>query len=156
MKKPNIDEIYMVEALRQAQRACEEDEVPIGAVIVHEGRVIARGYNQVERLHDATAHAEMLALTSASNLLQTKWLNQAQMYVTIEPCAMCAGALVLARIKRVIYGAADPKCGGCGSVVNVIANVKLNHRIVVTSGILQDACGAMMSEFFKKKRKVRN
>jgi len=147
-----IDQIYMLEAIKEARKAFDEDEVPVGAVVVHEGRVIARGHNQVERLKDPTAHAEMLALTSAANYLGSKWLNGAALYVTIEPCLMCAGALVLARLKHVYFGAGDPKTGACGSVVNIISHKKLNHRIKVKGGILEKECGSLLSEFFKKKR----
>ncbi|MBM3250597.1 MAG: tRNA adenosine(34) deaminase TadA [Candidatus Omnitrophica bacterium] len=148
-----IDEIYMSEALKEARQAIKEDEVPVGCVVVHKGRVIARGHNQIERLKDPTAHAEMLALTSAANYLGVKWLNGASLYVTIEPCSMCAGALVLARIKRIYYGAKDPKTGACGSVLNIANHKKLNHRIEVKGGILQKECGSLLSEFFRKKRK---
>ena len=147
-----IDEIYMSEALKEARKAFQEDEVPVGAIVVYKRKVIARGYNQVERLKDPTAHAEMLALTSATNFLGTKWLNQASMYVTIESCSMCAGALVLCRIKNLYFGARDPKAGACGSVFNIINNKKLNHRIKVKGGILKEECGSLLSEFFKKKR----
>jgi tRNA(adenine34) deaminase len=147
-----IDAIYMSEALKEARRAFEEDEVPVGAVIVHKGRIISRGYNQIERLKDPTAHAEMLALTSATNYLGVKWLNDSSLYVTIEPCSMCAGALVLVRIKHVYYGAKDPKTGACGSVINIANHKKLNHRIQVKGGILEKECGGLLSEFFKKKR----
>jgi len=150
--KQNIDYFYMSEAIKEAKRAFEENEVPVGAVIVHGGRVIARGRNQVERLKDPTAHAEMLALTSATNYLGTKWLNEAVMYVTIEPCSMCAGALVLARLRHVYFGARDPKTGACGSVVNIASRKKLNHRLKVKGGILAKDCGALLSEFFRKKR----
>jgi len=150
MKK--IHEIYMQEALKEAARALEEDEVPVGAVVVYQNRVIARGYNQIERLKDPTAHAEMLALTSATNYLGTKWLNEASLYVTIEPCSMCAGALVLARIKELYFGAKDPKTGACGSVVNIANHKKLNHRIKVKGGILEEACAILLKEFFRKKR----
>ena len=126
MQSAKIDEIYMSEALKEAQRAFGEDEVPVGAVVVYKGKIIARGYNQVERLKDPTAHAEMLALTSATNYLGKKWLSEASIYVTIEPCSMCAGALVLARIKNLIYGADDPKTGACGSVANIVNNKRLN------------------------------
>jgi tRNA(adenine34) deaminase len=143
----------MSEALKEAQRAFEEDEVPVGAVIVHKGRIISRGYNQVERLKDPTAHAEMLALTSATNFLGAKWLNEASIYVTIEPCSMCAGALVLARIRHIYYGAKDPKAGACGSVVNIADHKKLNHRIKVKGGILKEECAALLKEFFRKKRR---
>jgi tRNA(adenine34) deaminase len=147
-----IDEIYMFEALKEAKKALQEDEVPVGAVIVYERKIIARGYNQVERLNDPTAHAEMLALTSATNFLKTKWLNGASIYVTIEPCSMCAGALVLSRIKNLFFGAKDPKTGACGSVVNIINHKKLNHRIKVKNGILEKECGSLLKEFFKNKR----
>jgi len=144
---------YMQEALKEAQRAFEEDEVPVGAVIVHKGQIIARGHNQVELLKDPTAHAEMLALTSATNYLGTKWLNDASLYVTIEPCSMCAGALVLSRIKEVYFGASDPKTGACGSIVNIANHRKLNHRIKIKKGILEAECGSLLKDFFKKKRK---
>jgi len=147
-----IDEIYMSEAIKEARRAFDEDEVPVGAVVVYQGRIIARGYNQIERLKDPTAHAEMLALTSATNYLGVKWLNDASMYVTIEPCSMCAGALVLARVKNLYFGADDPKTGACGSVVNIANHKKLNHRIKVKGGILAKDCGGLLQEFFKKKR----
>jgi len=149
----NLHELYMSEALKEAKRAFEEDEVPVGAVIIHKGRIISRGYNQIERLKDPTAHAEMIALTSATNFLGSKWLNEAALYVTIEPCSMCAGALVLARLKHVYYGAKDPKTGACGSVVNIINHKKLNHRIKAKGGILAEECGSLLKEFFKKKRK---
>ncbi|MFH1191467.1 MAG: tRNA adenosine(34) deaminase TadA [Candidatus Omnitrophota bacterium] len=147
-----IHQYYMQEALKEAQKAFEEDEVPIGAVVVHQGKIIARGYNQVERLKDPTAHAEIIAITSAANYLETKWLNQASLYVTIEPCSMCAGALVLARIKNLYFGASDPKTGACGSVVNITNHKKLNHRIKVSKGIFKEECAALLKEFFKKKR----
>jgi len=142
----------MREALKEAAKAFAEDEVPVGAVIVSDGKIIARGHNQVERLKDPTAHAEMLALTSATNFLNTKWLNGASLYVTIEPCSMCAGALVLARIKDICFGAKDPKTGACGSAVNIIRNKKLNHRIKIKSGILEKESAILLKDFFKKKR----
>ncbi len=143
----------MQEALKEARQAFDEDEVPVGAVIVHNRQIIARGHNQIERLKDPTAHAEIIAITSAANYLGTKWLNQASLYVTIEPCSMCAGALVLARIKDLYFGAPDPKTGACGSVINIVNHKKLNHRIKVTKGILQAECSSLLREFFKKKRK---
>ena len=148
-----IEKFYMLEALKEAQRAFEEDEVPIGAVIVHEGRIIARGHNQIERLNDPTAHAEIIAITSATNYLGTKWLNEASLYVTIEPCSMCAGAMVLARIKNLCFGAKDPKTGACGSIINIANHNKLNHRIKVTKGILEIECSSLLKDFFRKKRK---
>ena len=143
----------MQEALKEAEKAASEDEVPVGAVIVHKDKIIARGYNQVERLKDPTAHAEIIAITSAANYLGTKWLNEASLYVTIEPCSMCAGALVLARIKNLYFGASDPKTGACGSVANIANHKKLNHRIKVTKGILAAECSFLLKEFFKKKRR---
>lgn len=150
------DIIFMREALKEAKKAFEQDEVPVGAVIAHKGVVIARGYNQVERLKDPTAHAEMIALTSAANFLGTKWLSGALIYVTIEPCSMCAGALVLARIKKLYFGASDPKTGACGSVINIVSHNKLNHRLEVEKGILKEECALLLKEFFKKKRTERN
>jgi len=147
-----IDEIYMSEAIKEAQQAAKEDEVPVGCVIVQDRKIIARGHNQVERLGDPTAHAEMIAITSAANYLGSKWLSGASVYVTVEPCSMCSGAFVLARIKRLIYGADDPKTGACGSVTNVVDNKGLNHRIKVTRGILKEQAAELISEFFKRKR----
>ena len=147
-----IHEYYMQEALKEARKAFQEDEVPVGAVVVFDGRIISRGHNQIERLKDPTAHAEMIALTSAANFLDTKWLNEASLYVTIEPCSMCAGALVLARIKNLYFGAKDPKTGACGSVVNITNHKKLNHRVKVTGGLLQADCSLLLKDFFKKKR----
>lgn len=143
----------MQEALQEARIAFQEEEVPVGAVIVHQGKIIARGHNQVERLKDPTAHAEIIAITSAANYLGTKWLNQASLYVTIEPCSMCAGAMVLARIKSLYFGANDPKAGASGSIINIVNHKKLNHRIKVTQGIFQAECSSLLKDFFKKKRK---
>jgi tRNA(adenine34) deaminase len=147
-----VQQYYMQEALKEARKAFQEEEVPVGAVIVHQGKIIARGHNQIERLKDPTAHAEIIAITSAANYLGIKWLNRASLYVTIEPCSMCAGALVLARIKNLYFGASDPKTGACGSVVNIVNHKKLNHRIKVTKGILQAECSSLLKGFFKKKR----
>ncbi|MFH1397898.1 MAG: tRNA adenosine(34) deaminase TadA [Candidatus Omnitrophota bacterium] len=147
------DRFYMAQALKEARQALEEDEVPVGCVIVYNNRIIARSHNQIERLKDPTAHAEMIALTSAANYLDTKWLNGVSLYVTIEPCSMCAGALVLARIKNLIFGARDPKTGACGSIVNIINLKKLNHRIKVKKGILREDCAVILKDFFRKKRK---
>ena len=144
---------YMQEAIKLARMAEEKDEVPVGAVIVHRHQIIARAYNQVETLKDPTAHAEMIAITQAANTLSSKWLLDCSMYVTIEPCSMCAGALVLARIPRLYFGAPDSKTGACGSVVNIIRHHQLNHKVEVFSGILADPCGTLLSHFFKKKRK---
>ena len=142
----------MSEALREAQKAAKEDEVPVGCVIVKDRKIIARGHNQVERLKDPTAHAEMIAITQATNYLGSKWLNGASIFVTIEPCSMCAGAFVLARVERLIYGADDPKVGACGSATNIINNNKLNHRIKVKKGILEKDCSFLLKDFFSRKR----
>jgi len=146
------DIYYMQEALKEANKAFEEDEVPVGAVIVYENRIIARAHNQVERLKDSTAHAEMIAITQAASTLGSKWLQGTVIYVTIEPCSMCAGALVLSRLKGIVYAAADPKTGACGSVVNIANHKKLNHRIKVKKGILKEESSSLLKEFFKKKR----
>ncbi len=143
----------MAEAIKEARMAAGEDEVPVGCVVVCENKIIGRGHNQIERLKDPTAHAEMLALTSACAYLGQKWLNSASVYVTIEPCSMCAGAMVLARVKNLIYGADDPKTGACGSVVNIASHKKLNHHIQIKKGVLKGPCGFLLKEFFKKKRK---
>lgn len=150
------DEFFMAEALKEARKAGEKGDVPVGCVVVHQGELISRGHNQVELLRDPTAHAEMIAITSACERLGSKWLPDAAVYVTIEPCSMCSGALVLARIKTLVYGAADPKTGGCGSVFNITNCDKLNHRINVKKGVLADQCAYLVSEFFKKKRAKSN
>ena len=145
------DEAYMQKALQQAEYAFAEDEVPVGAVVVHKDRIIARSYNQIEKLKDPTAHAEMIAITQTASCRGEKWLKDCALYVTIEPCAMCAGALVLSRIDKVIFGAADPKTGAFGSRLD-INTLKLNHRIKVKRGVLDKECSAILQEFFKKKR----
>ncbi len=143
----------MQEAVKQAKIAASKDEVPVGAVITLKNKIIARAHNQVEMLKDPTAHAEMLAVTQATNFLSSKWLQECCLYVTIEPCCMCAGALVLARVKRICFGASDPKTGACGSIVNIARHKKLNHRIEVKKDILKDECAQLLSDFFKTKRK---
>jgi tRNA(adenine34) deaminase len=144
--------IFMQEALKQAKLAAEQEEVPVGAVIVHDNRIIAKAHNQVEMLKDPTAHAEMIAITQAASAMSCKWLYECMMYVTIEPCSMCAGALVLARMKRVYYGAADSKTGACGSVFDILGNNQLNHRVEVSAGLMAEECGSLITGFFKGKR----
>jgi len=151
----NVDEIFMSEAIRQAKKAAEADEVPVGAVIVYDHKIIARAHNQIELLKDPTAHAEMIAITQATNYLSSKWLQACSLYVTVEPCSMCAGALVLARVGRVYFGAEDPKTGACGSVINIAHHKSLNHRLEVRGGVLAAECAALVSEFFRKKRKLK-
>ncbi|HBR13973.1 MAG TPA: tRNA adenosine(34) deaminase TadA [Candidatus Omnitrophica bacterium] len=147
-----MDRLFMQEALKLAKTAAEKDEVPVGAVIAFQNKVIAKAHNQVETLHDPTAHAEMIAITQAANTLGCKWLKDCTLYVTIEPCSMCAGALVLARIDRLCFGADDPKTGACGSIVNIAAHHQLNHKIAVQSGLLADESAHLLSDFFRKKR----
>jgi len=146
------DEQYMRIAIDQARIAEENGDVPIGAVIVHQDRIIAKAYNQREQLQDPTAHAEIIALTQAAAALENWPLNGCTMYVTLEPCCMCAGALVLARIDRLVYGCDDPKTGAVKSLYNIVQDVRLNHRVEVTSGTLADECGALLTEFFQKRR----
>ena len=148
------DAAGMRAALREAQASLEHDEVPVGCVIVHDGTIVGRGHNQVESLQDATAHAEVLAIGAASNALGSWRLADCTLYVTLEPCAMCAGAIVLARLGRLVYGAADPKAGACGSVLDVIGERRLNHRVPVTHGVLEPECGEILREFFRRKRKA--
>ena len=148
------DEAGMRAALRDANAALLVDEVPVGCVIVHEGQIIARGQNQVEALQDATAHAEILAIGAASNALGSWRLTGCTMYVTLEPCSMCAGAIVLSRIDRLVWGADDPKAGACGSVLDVIGERRLNHRVQTSSGVLAGECGELLREFFRKRRKA--
>ena len=148
-----IENVYMSEALTEAQKAFDEDEVPVGAVIVFKNKIIARAHNDIVKLKDPTAHAEMIAITQASNYLKNERLGNCSIYVTIEPCAMCAGALILARIEKLIYGADDPKSGAAGSVMNIVNNKFLNHRIKVKKGILKEESGLILKEFFREKRK---
>ncbi len=146
------DELFMKMAIQEARNASVSEDVPVGVVIVHKEKVIARACNQVEMLCDPTAHAEMIAITQAANFLKSKWLKDCILYSTIEPCSMCAGALVLSRIARVVYGASDPKTGAGGSVFDILHNKKLNHRINVTKGVLEEDCSAVIKDFFRKQR----
>ncbi|MCB0832845.1 MAG: tRNA adenosine(34) deaminase TadA [Bacteroidetes bacterium] len=146
-------EYWMKMAYREAERAYEQNEIPVGAIVVFENRIIGRGYNQVEMLTDPTAHAEMIAITAAVSTLGSKWLNGATLYVTLEPCSMCAGAMVLARFDALVFGAPDPKTGACGSIANIVQNDRLNHRLEVVGGVYQDYCSAILRDFFLKLRK---
>lgn len=147
------DEYFMQEALKQAKIAAEKDEVPVGAVVVHEAQIIGRAHNQVEMLKDPTAHAEMIALTQAAGTLGQKWLHDCTLYVTLEPCSMCAGAMVLARIKRLVFAAADPKTGACGSVFDIPQSEQLNHKVEVSAGVLEEQGSYLLREFFERKRR---
>jgi len=139
-------------AIAEAALALDEDEVPIGAVVVYGGRIIGRGHNQRETLHDPTAHAEMIAITAAAGHLQSWRLENCTLYVTLEPCTMCAGAIVLARIPRLVFGAKDPKAGGCVSLYSIPTDERLNHRVKMEQSCLADECGAMLQEFFAAQR----
>lgn len=146
------DELVMREALRLAEKARVAEEVPVGAVVLREGKIISRGYNQVELLKDATAHAEMLALTAAEAAVGDWRLIDCDLYVTKEPCPMCAGAIVHTRIRRLIFGCPDVRAGAAGTVMNLVDNSALNHRCQITSGVLQNECAAILQDFFRKKR----
>ena len=146
------DEYFMRLALREAERALEHDDVPIGAVVVHEGEVIGAGRNERELRQDPTAHAEMIAIREASRGLASWRLTDAVLYVTLEPCAMCAGAIVLARTSRVVFAASDPKAGAAGSVLDVLAEPRLNHRPDVAGGLLADEAAALLQDFFGDRR----
>jgi len=145
-------DVFMREALKEATAAYEADEAPVGAVIVHENRVIARAHNQRELLSDPTAHAEMIAITQAAAEIGSWRLAGATIYVTLEPCAMCAGAMVLARLDRLVFGATDPKAGACGTLYNIVQDLRLNHRLEVVRGVLAEDCSRLLTDFFAKKR----
>ncbi len=146
------DHYFMGEALRQAQRAYEAEEVPVGAVVVREGRVIARAFNQVELLKDATAHAEMLALTQAEEVVGDWRLTDCTLYVTKEPCPMCAGAMVHVRVARIVFGVSDPKGGAAGSALNLLQFPGLNHRCEITRGVREAECRSLLRSFFAEQR----
>lgn len=147
-------EQWMKQALREAERAYEQDEVPVGAVIVQKGRIIGRGYNQIERLQDPTAHAEMIAITAASNHLASRRLDECTLYVTLEPCPMCAGAIVLARIPTLVFATFDPKAGACGTLYNIAHDGRLNHTVHVISGVCDRESEELLKGFFGRVRKV--
>ncbi len=147
-------EYWMEQAFREAEKAYDKGEVPIGAVIVFEDRIIGKGHNLTETLQDPTAHAEMIAITAAAESLGSRRLIDTRLYVTLEPCAMCAGAIVLARIPLLIYGAADPKSGACGTLYNIVQDERLNHRVELISGVLEAKCSLILSEFFRKLRET--
>jgi len=150
------DDRFMEAALAEARAAASEGEVPIGAVVVWDGRIIGRGHNRVETAQDPTAHAEILALGAAAQTVQTWRLDEATIYVTLEPCHMCAGAIVLARVARLVYGARDPKAGACGSLAMVPQDLRLNHRVEVFSGVLAEECSGMLERFFQERRRATN
>lgn len=145
---------FMYAALQEAEKAFENNEIPVGAVVVYQNKIIGRGYNQSEMLKDSTAHAEMLAITAASNYLQSKFLDDCDLYVTVEPCLMCSGAILLSRIKNLYFGAFEPKFGACGSLFNVVDSDKYNHKVNVYSGIYAEESKNLLEQFFKSKRKL--
>jgi tRNA(adenine34) deaminase len=149
-----MHEYFMKLALQEAEVALSEDEVPIGAVIVHEGQVIAAAHNQREQLRDPTAHAEMIAITQAAAARGSWRLDDTTLYVTLEPCPMCAGAIVQARIPTVVYGAADAKAGAVRSLYNLLDDPRLNHRCLIVPGVLAEACGQILTRFFQAQRRL--
>jgi tRNA(adenine34) deaminase len=148
------DEAFMNEALRLARKAFAKEEVPVGAIVVRAGRIIARAFNQVEMLKDATAHAEMLAITQAEAAVGDWRLNDCDLYVTKEPCAMCAGALIHVRMRRVIFGCADPRSGAAGGALNLLQMPSLNHRCEIVSGVLMTECATLLQSFFQARRRA--
>lgn len=146
------DERFMYAAIDEARAALDAGDVPVGAVVVHRHRIIGRGHNERERLQDPTAHAEILALTAAATHMSTWRLLECTMYVTLEPCVMCAGAVVHARLDRLVFGAVDPKAGACESIYNITADPRLNHQVRTTRGVLEEACGDVLRSFFKQQR----
>ena len=149
---PDLHQLYMQMALQQAEQAARSDEVPVGAVIMREGSIIAAAHNQREMLRDPTAHAEMIAITQAAEAVGGWRLEDCILYVTLEPCPMCAGAILQARIPVVVYGAADPKAGAVDSLFHMLNDSRLNHRSEVVSGVLQDRCGQILTDFFRQRR----
>jgi tRNA(adenine34) deaminase len=154
MKENFMQQDFMLQALAQAQLAFDAGEVPVGAIVVKDGMVIARGYNQPIGRHDPTAHAEIVALRGAASLLGNYRLSGCDLYVTLEPCVMCCGAMLHARLGRVVFGASDPKTGAGGSVLNLFAHQQLNHQTSIVGGVLADECGALLKRFFGERRKA--
>jgi tRNA(adenine34) deaminase len=154
--KKNLEEIFMKEAIKEAKKAFKKNEVPVGAVVVKDNKIIAKAHNLNITTNDPTAHAEILALRKASKILRNYRLTDCEIYATLEPCPMCAGAMVYARIKRLVYATDDPKSGCCKSVLNIVNNKKLNHRIEVTSGVCKQESEKLLKTFFKKLRIEKN
>ena len=152
LQQDEIDRRFMQQAVELARQCVDCEDVPVGALVTRAGRVIGRGYNQREKLQDPTAHAEMIALTAAAAHVGHWRLEDCVMYVTLEPCPMCAGALVLARLPRLVYGAADPKGGACGSLFTITEDPRLNHRVETVAGILAEPCAELLREFFRRRR----
>jgi tRNA(adenine34) deaminase len=152
----NQDEKWMRVALQEARLALKKKEVPVGAVVVYQDKIIGRGHNQTETLNDPTAHAEILAVGAAANYLNSRRLSEAVLYVTLEPCAMCAGAIVLARMKKLVFGAFDPKAGACSSLYNFVQDKRLNHQVEVVPEVLKEDCSSLLQAFFKELREVKD
>jgi tRNA(adenine34) deaminase len=148
------DALYMRQAIAQAHNAWALGEVPVGAIVVKDGQVVSTGFNQPIGTHDPTAHAEIMALRAAASILGNYRLPGCELYVTLEPCAMCSGAMMHARLARIVFGAADPKTGACGSIIDLFSQQTLNHHTEVTGGVLADECGALLKEFFAKRRRL--
>lgn len=144
-------EYWMEFALKEAEKAFESDEIPVGAIVVFNNQIIGKGYNQIEKLQDPTAHAEIIAITAAASFLKSRRLEGCNIYVTLEPCAMCAGAIVLARIPELFFGAYDPKAGACSSIYTITNDTRLNHRVITKGGVLEEKCGLILKDFFLKK-----
>ena len=147
-----VHQQFMAKALQLAERAFEEGEIPVGAVVVHNNLIVGKGYNQVERLNDPTAHAEMLAISAACDTIESKYLSDCTLYVTLEPCPMCAGGIVWSKLSKVVFGASDTKSGACGSVFNIAQNESLNHRTEVIQGVLEHDAEYLLKAFFSSKR----
>lgn len=156
MRHQNKYEYWMEIALREAEKAYENDEVPVGAIIVFSNQIIGKGYNQIEKLQDPTAHAEMIAISAAASYLKSRRFDGCEMYVTLEPCAMCAGAIVLARIPKLIFGAYDEKAGACTSIYTIVNDTRLNHRVFTKGGVLEEKCSSLLKEFFIVKAREKN
>ncbi len=153
--REEIDQFFMRQAIKEAEKAFASDEVPVGAVVMHRNKIIGRASNQTRLLKDATAHAEMLAITQGCEALGTEHLPETTVYVTLEPCPMCVGAMILARIGRLVFGAREKKTGACGSVMHLLADAKWNHRFKIEEGLLEFESAALLQEFFKRKRSLR-
>jgi tRNA(adenine34) deaminase len=154
LHQDELDRRYMQDAIELARRALDSEDVPVGALVVFRDRVIGRGCNQREKLQDPTAHAEMLALTAAAEYIGHWRLEDCTLYVTLEPCPMCAGALVQARVSRLVYGASDAKAGACGSLYEITQDPRLNHQVETTPGVMADACAELLSAFFRRQREL--
>jgi tRNA(adenine34) deaminase len=152
MRTEKEHDYWMEQALREAERAMSSDEVPVGAIVVRDGIVVGKGSNQIEMLQDPTAHAEMIAITAAASTIESRRLEQCIMYVTLEPCPMCAGAIVLARLPVLVFGAYDPKAGACSSLYTITNDTRLNHKVHTVGGVLEERCGELLKSYFAGKR----